>query len=1042
MIYGSSRVVRVVTNVPGASKGATGNTGPTGPTGPVGATGSVGPIGFPGFGLSGFTGSGNQIVFYGSNITFTFDNVRGLTGISANVGTPIFRVENLGIQVQSETTKKSAYIHNEPVSREYVPFSTDTDETVYFKTITIEGNSQVQIPNFVGISSTSNAVFLFGATLEDNQQPIGNTGELMYIDENAGFGAGTLKAASAPNTKYVPSENQLIIDQTFSRESIARNKNWSVVGVKGFQYVNLFESFNYYGGISGTCFGTSTVTNTFVPPFKYNLATDSYVPEAGEEYNGFTLSQSIIIGITSGITFERLDFIPSSGISQNNKFLPQNLTRNKIGSCCYCRSNVTDRVCIDYVSQNYCNAISGIFSTEPCVNRSSGSDCFSEGACCVYDISEQRTKCINTTAFKCSEFGGVFNETKTCSNVAVGGEIFTCPTNFCTIGEPGKCCVNGNCYNLARIDCLSISGGLFFAGVSCESADADRDCCTFTARNGACCVNGQCIDNSTPKSCNGIFQGIGTVCREVNCCGYTFSDDYFKGACADNCKALGSQQVYSCLRPGDKLGGGYFVGFVGMPNPCQSFSNPNLAHGEPLECLINPRGNIGVPNWRCRSCLGISGSDNAGSVDYFARTYPNTLPRNALDSKCMLKAGVPFVQQLYAVGGVTWPSERFFQGGFGYSLSRGTYSYTLINSGLAVEHLTNSDSLYKHVASKYYGNNEIHILWALIIAPEDIEVSTSPAGNTGGSRLLSWGMMQGAHKADSSGRPQEIVIEEVPTYPVDGLLSTRIHDGSSRTNPDLWFRPQPGTTHDEFAYRRFSFGNGVAWKNDVRESDITRNKEKFKNAYTEMWNDNNPLTSAIRQITNINGVGFYGHNDWYIPSITELNYIYYNIEELNASLAVEGNQILGGTEYWSSTSVSRLKSWNNVEPLNKDRYVLENIDPITEPYLADNRLTSQSSAISPYGVLSADDAYKFTMAVSNGQKMLTQVFNHSDSSIRGMMRSRQRNARVANLRPVRRIPLVVTCRNFYHTTNILYNYWASGSTGCSSCLDAVEGLCD
>lgn len=1043
MIYGSSRVVRIISsNIAGASQGVTGNTGSTGsigPTGPQGATGSIGSVGF---GLSGFTGSGTQVIFYGAQVTFTFDNVRGATGLSANIETPVFRVQNLGVQTQTSTNLKSAYIHNEPLPREYQPFSSGTDETVYFKTLTIQGNSQVQIPNFVGISSNSSVVFLYGATLEDNQQPIGNTGELMYIDENAGFGAGTLKAAAAPNTKYVPSENQLIIDQTFSREAIFGNKNWSVSGVKGFQYNNLVGNFSYYGGMSGNSFGTSTVQNTFIPQFKYDTSTDSYIPEAGDEYSGFTLAQSIIIGITSGVTFERVSFLAASGISQNNKFSPQNLTRDKIGSCCFCKNSVTDRVCIDYVSQDYCNAISGIFNTESCVNRVTGSECFSDGACCVYDENEQRTKCINTTAFKCQEFGGIFNESKTCANVAVGGEIFTCPTNFCTTTETGKCCVSGKCYNLNRVDCESISGSVFFAGQTCESQDGDSDCCSLTSVLGACCVGGNCTDGVTPKACNGIFQGIGTSCREVNCCGYSFSDDYFKGACADSCKALGAQQVYSCLKPGDKLGGGYFVGFVGMPNPCSSFNYPNLAYGEPLECLINPRGDIGIQTWRCKTCKGISGSDNTGSIEYFARTYPNTLPKNALDSRCMLKAGVPFVQQAYALDGITWPSEILFEGGVGYSVYRGTHSYSLVGSGLAVEHLTNTDSIYKYLASKIYGDNDIHILWALIIAPEDIEVSTSPAGNTGGSRLLSWGMMQGAHKADSSGRPLDIVIEEVPTYPVDGFLSTRIHDGSSRTNPDIWFRGVSGTTFDQNAYKRFSFGNGPAWRTNVRESEITTNKTKFKDAYTEMWNDSNPLTSAIRQITDINGSGYYGHNDWYIPSITELNYIYYNLPELNASLALEGSQIIGGTEYWSSTSVSRLKSWSRISPLDKDTYQLETIDSRMEPYLVDNRLTSQSGSVYPYGVLNPDDAYKFTMAVSNGQKMLTQVFNTSDGTIKGMIRSRQRNARVANLRPVRRIPLVVTCKNFYHNSNILYNYWKSGSTGCASCLDAIERMCN
>jgi hypothetical protein len=222
----------------------------------------------------------------------------------------------------------------------------------------------------------------------------------------------------------------------------------------------------------------------------------------------------------------------------------------------------------------------------------------------------------------------------------------------------------------------------------------------------------------------------------------------------------------------------------------------------------------------------------------------------------------------------------------------------------------------------------------------------------------------------------------------------------------------------------------------------------FKQAYARMWDSKNPLTSAIRQISNWNNSFLYGYNDWYIPSITELNYMYSNLNDLNASLAVEGDQILAGNEYWSSTSVSRLRNWSNDDPLNKDYYILEPIDPQLEPYLSSTRLTSTNFngtvLTNDENSLTEDQAYKFTMAVSNGQKMLTQVFNGPANEV-GAMRSQNRNARIAHLRPVRRIPLIVTCKNFYYSTNILQNYYRAGSSGdnfgCASCLDRVERIC-
>jgi hypothetical protein len=1032
MIYGSSRITQILpSNITGATRGPTGNTGPTGSTGPMGANGPVGSIGPTGSGITGATSSGNTIIFYANNLSFTFSSILGLTGISANINAPEFEANSLG----SEKTSVSSSIFIGSSPKSYYPFSSNTDETVYFKGLTITSS----IGTTVGISADSSAIYIYGATVADSQIPFGGTGQLMYINSNAGFGVGSLKAAAAPNTKYVPSEKQLIIDQKFSRETIFQNKNWNAIGTVPFSFAKLFQGINYFGGLTATTYGTSVIRNEITPPLIYNINTNKF--ELSNLGQSISLYESIILGLTGGLTYEQISFIGHTLISSVNVYTPQNITRSKIGSCCFCKNNINDKVCLDYVSEEYCSSISGNFDTNSCIDRTTTSDCFYDGACCIFDSETSTTKCINTTAAKCNQFGGVWNESKKCDSVWVNGQLFTCPTNICTDTsfQIGRCCVQGRCYNLSKADCGSIYGSVYSAGGTCTSEEGDSVCCSISYdRRGACCTGGSCIDSVSPENCSGIFQGAGTMCREVSCCGYSFSDDYFKGASAIAsvaCKALGSQQIYSCLNPGDKIGGGYFVGFVGMPNPCESFLNPGLAHGEPLECLCNPRGNIGISNYRLKTCKGISGSDNSGSIDYFARTYPEILPKDALDSRCMLKAGVPFVQQAYALNGITWPSEIMFNGGYNYSPNRGTFSYSLLNTGLAVEYLDhNQETLYKYLSNKVYGSSSIHVLWALIIAPEDITVSSDPSGNQITSTLLSWGMMQGGNKADYSGKPLEIVLEEVPTYPVDGLLSTRIHDGTSRSNPDLWFR---GQSTDLNSYKRFSFGRGSAWQPNVKESTITTNKTAFTSAYTEMWNNNNPLTSALRQITNINEEGLYGYNDWYIPSITELNYIYSNATELNTQLLINGDTLLSGKEYWSSTSVSRLKTWDPFEPLNKDLYKIENIDSRIEPYLSDTRLTSTNNTFN----LTPDDAYKFTMAIANGQKMLTQVFNDSDVKIKGMVKAQNRNSRVANLRPVRRIPLVVTCNNFYYNSNILNNYWSATSDGCSSCLDIVEGMC-
>lgn len=49
---------------------------------------------------------------------------------------------------------------------------------------------------------------------------------------------------------------------------------------------------------------------------------------------------------------------------------------------------------------------------------------------------------------------------------------------------------------------------------------------------------------------------------------------------------------------------------------------------------------------------------------------------------------------------------------------------------------------------------------------------------------------------------------------------------------------------------------------------------------------------------------------WYVPSIGQLNYLFGNLVEVNASLReVAGNQFTNGWEYWSSTMYSDNYAW-------------------------------------------------------------------------------------------------------------------------------------
>lgn len=1041
MIYGSSRISSYKT-ISGLTAGPTGATGANGPTGSTGSIGPTGSTGGTGYGISGGVAIGNTLHFYGiTGITLGSFYSFGAVGVSS--GGEVYKIVGLGVDEQNQSTN-IIFGENEQFVK---------GVTAVFKGFTLSGFVP-GITKFVGMSADASTLYFHGATVAEFQTPLGITGELIFVDPSVGFGLGVLKGAAAKNTQWDASKNQLTIDQVFTREAIYQNKNWNAFGTNPFDFVPDSTAFSYYGGLTGlkgATFGTATLQNALTPQLIY-FASAQY----GIETIGATpieeLSQTITLGFTGGATMEFITFpnTPQSG-GWTFTYEPQNITRESIGSCCFCQNpnedGTSDKICLDYVSRQYCTSISGSFDTSACKDRSTSSDCYFEGACCVYDSETQETKCVNTSSDLCAKFHGVFNYGKHCGGAWNNGELFECPTSICSTGpvEVGKCCVAGRCFNLSKVTCESIFGTTWSSG-QCVTETTDPTCCAAHNIVGACCKPGPnhtCV-SLDPQDCmgvGGIFKGFGSKCSEVSCCGSALSDDYFKGVCADSCKALGPNQIYSCLEIGTKIGGGYFAGFVGMPNPCNGFSNPNLAHGEPLECLCNPRGVIqGNPNWKYKTCLGISGADNAGSIDYFARTYPVVLPKASLDSQCILKAGVPFVQQAYNLNDILWPSARLFEGTSTYTPNRGKHSFSLIDTGLAVEYFDGfTSNLYQYLSAQVYGENDIHVLWALIVGPEDIEVVNN-------EKKLSWGMMQGCHKANSSGVSIEINTEEIPTYPVDGLLSTRIHDSSSKDNPNLWFRSDitsnqiPGfLISDKNAYMRFTFGRGSNFNSSFSEQKIKTNKTIFKEAYAQMWDSQNPLDSALRQISITNETQSYGYNDWYIPSITELNYIYANIGELTGSMIANGDEVMDGDEYWSSTSVSRLIYWNKIYPLDKDFYKLDPIDSNIEPYLSHTRITSEGNIFG----LNEDTAYEFTQSVANGQKMLTQVFNNDDtnSNLIGMVASRDRSARIANLRPVRRIPFVVTCDNFTYTSSMLTTYFSGGTAGCSSCLDHVEGLC-
>ena len=264
-----------------------------------------------------------------------------------------------------------------------------------------------------------------------------------------------------------------------------------------------------------------------------------------------------------------------------------------------------------------------------------------------------------------------------------------------------------------------------------------------------------------------------------------------------------------------------------------------------------------------------------------------------------------------------------FQSSFGY---RGTdvispYPSHMLLSGYSdgwKGHPIAPSQPYAHFSEKIYGHSDtdstttIDRVWALVLSPTDI----APAGTEDG---MHWGPYLNP-MIDDQGNHESRIVE---TTEYDGLLNTRMYDKYSVDN-NVWFVEEGfsrngGLRSDPDAYSRFEhyFKNAGF---DPDPDTINNDAEAFKGAYDAAWTANEQ-NSAVKFISDLNAdgeiVNVAGGNvqsdftDWYIPSLSELNYVYWVYEntnmqtQMNQNIALNHRNMLE-SRYWTSTSAS---SW-------------------------------------------------------------------------------------------------------------------------------------
>jgi hypothetical protein len=482
VLYGSSRIQE--TSVSGSIAGATGNTGPTGPTGNTGTTGPTGATGITGEGITfdlnydfgdgtsgvsyGITSGGNS---YGlGTITFTLDTgtTIAVTGCTGATGDGINFDDG---QWHTSFDIENTYTNDQDYSEIFKKIESNgtAGGTAYFRTLTSSGRDI----SVVGV--TDYHVRIRGATYEYGI--MGNTGELVHIYDG-------LSAHGSLNTFWDDDKKNLTARLTTFREA------------KGS--VNL--------DIEGDIENTSTVGSTagqtgeFVP-FTY-IKTN--VDGNTEIYSGFHMGQT---ANNDGTSADVKHVFDNSKTTHDTQYS----SASTLGSCCYCTdSTIGDDYpgCVDYVTEDYCTNLGGVFDTTTCLARPEGPNCYSEGACCVNGI------CAETSLNKCRNvYGGFYIEGKTCTEVDILGG---CPE---PCQDTGACCVDGVCYDMSEYQCSFESNSFFFEGGSCTGATAVNCCLEGTM--GACCVDESCYETS-PAVCvtlvsktdgsKGIFWGAGSRC--------------------------------------------------------------------------------------------------------------------------------------------------------------------------------------------------------------------------------------------------------------------------------------------------------------------------------------------------------------------------------------------------------------------------------------------------------------------------------------------------------------------------------------------------
>ena len=432
----------------------------------------------------------------------------------------------------------------------------------------------------------------------------------------------------------------------------------------------------------------------------------------------------------------------------------------------------------------------------------------------------------------------------------------------------------------------------------------------------------------------------------------------------------------SYLDVGSNYSGGILLGVIGEPNDYGSL----FAKGQNPYCLIHGYSN---------GCEFCSLDDKNKAITFFINSGFNYVGEN--NGPCACDNVMPYK---YVPSNYDNSRAGFLPPDFSKSkpdIPHTPYLYNLYELPIKRQ-FANKDSY--DTVSKYYETTakKIQVLqkdsngefrgaqenifarkWTLVVAPEDLQFNRSSFDVV--NKKLSWGMRQSAYTRESDDIVEDGIFMGTPF--LDGLLGTRMFDKTSYIwNP--WFiENEEGI--DEDAYDRWVHGKLNLWDTDVDIERLKLDETYFKQEFEKIWEKDNQQNSAMRLVSEWNAENKFGYNDWYIPSIIELMYIYGNLNAINAGLLQSGFQPIVEDNYWSSTTGSKSVAKNS------RRCVANQFMPTD---YKDNTLEDTNTDLAPHA-----------------HRAFVQNFRT------GLITSEFRADTVASVRPVRRVPLFATSEN-------------------------------